>query len=61
MRNNGQQLTYKGATNGGNSGSPVYLMKDATHAMVVGIHTGGSKPADQNYATWIRRHIMQGN
>ena len=57
MWENRQQLTYKGATYGGNSGSPVYWMRDKRHAMVAGIHTGGSTDSDQNYATLIRTHI----
>ena len=53
-----EQLAYTGATEKGQSGSPVYRMNGNT-ALVVGIHTGPDATKLKNIATWIPKHLPQ--
>ena len=54
------RFVHTGATFGGNSGSPIYRMKDKRRACVVGIHVGGDEDKDENYAVRINRHMSIG-
>ena len=62
-QNRGHHLEYMDATSGGNSGSPLYLIKDEgsqKEAYVVGVHVGciGSKSEDKgNCAVILSRHM----
>ena len=56
----GTFLRYTGATNGGNSGSPVYRLTNGnSKAYVAGVHVGAVKDAE-NYAVYIKPNYFKG-